>query len=369
MLRRWLIALVLAVPAGAQDTSRTRATPPAPQPKVDISGVIFANFQSGGTRANREQNRFDVERVYLNFQAPAGDRMSVRFTSDLYVQRDSTRDQFYRGWTLRAKYAWLQYDLLRPRPSGAAAVVRLGLVHTPIAEYEEGFFLRYVSAGSLEPAGFFSTADGGLGTLVTLPSQRGELYFAILNGPGYTSREVDRFKDFGARLSLTPFASRGTGSFWSSLSLTPWFYKGRRASTAASSVGDARRRDRYGFFAGLRDPRLRAGLMLARRSDESETAPGTPVATSGSVVSVFTVAKPWALVDPGHPGRAGVILRVDQVRPDVDAAPHARFLIAGLQYEVNPRSAVSLDMQLSRPRDGSRIADSRTGYLHLVANF
>lgn len=376
-MRRRSIVLLIVLPSviAAQDAAPARRdTTPRPAPGApsgpEISGVLFANFQTGGASGDRAQNRFDVERVYITVAAPAGDRVSVRFTTDVYVQRDSTRDAFYRGWTVRAKYAWLQYQLMKPRPSGAAGVVRIGLVHTPIAEYEESFFLRYVSAGSLDPAGYFQTADAGIGSAWTLPSRRGELYLAVLNGNGYSSRETDRFKDFGARLSLTPLARRGLSSLWSTLSLTPWYYKGYRASTAAATRDASRQKDRYGFFAGVRDPRLRLGMQLARRVDEVDIAGSpSPRDVTGSVASVFVVAKPLALADPKHPGRTSVILRMDAVRPDVDAAPSYRFLIAGLQLDLSDRAALSLDVQTQTPRSGSSAADTRRGFVHLLANF
>lgn len=367
-----LIALLPGI-AEAQDSSRTqRDTVPRPTASVrsgiDLSGVLFASYQTGGPPNDRAQNRFDIERVYLTFLAPAGDRVSVRFTTDIYVQRDSTRDGYYRGWAMRAKYAWLQYQLMKPRRSGAAAVVRLGLVHTPIAEYEEGFFLRYVSPGSLET--FFQTADAGAGGLWTLPSRRGEVYVSVLNGNGYTSRETDRFKDYGARVSLTPLADRGSGSVWSTLSITPWYYKGYRASTAAATLNAARQKDRYGLFAGVRDPRLRLGLQLARRAEEIDLA-GSPAPReiTGAITSAFIVAKPLALSRPKNPGPAAVIFRMDAVRPDLDTKASYRLLIAGLQLDLSSRAAMSLDVQTQTPRDGSTALSTRRAFLHLLANF
>lgn len=359
----WSMPLVLH----AQDTTRARAQSPSPAPRLELSGVIFANYQSGGPRGARAQNRFDVERVYVTVLAPAGDRVSVRFTSDLFVQRDSTRDGYYRGWTMRAKYAWLQYDVTRTRPSGAGLVARLGLIHTPIAEYEESFFQRYISGGSTQLSGYFSTADAGVSTLWTLPGKRGEGYVSIINGNGYAARETDRFKDIGGRFSYTPFGAR-TGSFWSTLSLTPWYYKGWKASTAAASAGAARQKDRYGFFAGIRDPRLRAGVQIGRQVEESDAATG-PVRLTGSLLSTFVVAKPGALANMRRPGPFAVVLRQDHVRTDRRSSAYRRFVIAGLQYDFNRRAAMALDVQVNRPRNGSTVVDTRTSYLHLVANF
>lgn len=372
MTRTSFILAIAGAPLilGAQDTSRTRAPAPPPPPRLELSGVMFANYQSGGPRNARAQNRFDVERVYLTVYAPAGDRVSIRFTSDIFVQRDSTRDAFYRGWSMRAKYAWLQYELMRPRPSGATVVMRAGLIHTPIAEYEETFFLRYISGGSTELAGFFSTADAGIATSWMLPKKRGELYLSIVNGNGYTSRETDRFKDFGGRLSITPFGAGPSSSLWTTLSLTPWYYKGWKASTAGATAGDARRKDRYGFFAGVRDPRLRAGIQLGRRTEENDVTGSTiPVQIQGSVTSAFIAAKPGALADPKKPGPIALVLRTDFVRPDDRTDARHRLLIAGVQFDLSTRASMSFDMQVNRPLSGSTAPDTRIGFLHLLANF
>ena len=49
-----------------------------------------------------------------------------------------------------------------------------------------------------------TSAHVGLAAGVSLPNRMGEVYATIVNGPGYTSRERDRFKDFAIRLSLLP---------------------------------------------------------------------------------------------------------------------------------------------------------------------
>src|SRR5688572_4936268 len=112
----------------AQDTTRARpdttrpatdTQPPPPPPAAassppfEFSGILFANYQYGGVKGNRATNRFELERAYLTFRATPGERFAVRVTADVYQQRDSTRDEYYRGWTLRAKYAYGQFDFVR----------------------------------------------------------------------------------------------------------------------------------------------------------------------------------------------------------------------------------------------------------------
>ena len=65
--------------------------------------MLYLNYQYGGPRGSRSENRFDMERAYLNFRAASGTRDSVRVTLDVFQQRDASRDQYYRGWTMRVK--------------------------------------------------------------------------------------------------------------------------------------------------------------------------------------------------------------------------------------------------------------------------
>ncbi|MEX2179213.1 MAG: hypothetical protein WD801_10915, partial [Gemmatimonadaceae bacterium] len=114
--------------AAAQEPADTVKPAPTPAPRLDFSGVMFATYQYRLDRGvNRGANKFDVERVYLTFKLPAGERASVRVTTDLFQQRSSGADAFYKGWVLRAKYAYLQYDYLKR--GGLTAVARAGLVH------------------------------------------------------------------------------------------------------------------------------------------------------------------------------------------------------------------------------------------------
>ena len=100
------------------DTTKTAVDtqPPARQPATgpslpfEFSGVLFANYQYGGVKGNRTTNRFDLDRAYLTFRATPGEHFGVRITADVYQQRDTTRDSYYRGWTVRAKYAYGQFD-------------------------------------------------------------------------------------------------------------------------------------------------------------------------------------------------------------------------------------------------------------------
>jgi hypothetical protein len=378
----------------AQDTTRTRpdttkavadtqpaAPQPAPAPALpfDFSGILYANYQYGGNKGTRTVDRFDVDRAYLNFRATPGEHFAIRITADVYQQRDTTRDQYYRGWALRAKYAYGQYDFIRGVGDELKANVRLGLLQTVVIDHEEQFWQRGLSQVAIEQNGFFQSSDAGAAATVTFPRKRGELYATIVNGSGYGSRELDRFKEYAARLTLTPLAN--TFGFWKTLTISPWYSKGDRASDFARGPGtldpvpDALRRDRGGVFLGLRDPRMTLGAQFAERWDVFEAADTTvdvvprSVERTGQVISLYTIFRPLAFINSAPNWPLAVTLRADNIKPDTDTDPYARYYIAGLGWEFNRRTSVTFDFQTQEPKSGSTAADTKVFFIHLIAGF
>jgi hypothetical protein len=383
LMAAFAVPLILAAQQSA-DTTRP-APPPAPATAtvsipVDFSGVLYANFQYRGDKGpQHSQNKFDLERAYLTFRMPAGDRASIRITADVFQQATTPNDAFYRGWVIRAKYAYLQYDYLKS--ASWNAVARAGLIHNVIIDHEEGFWPRWISQTAVERAGFFSSADAGVGTLVSLPNKFGEFYATVVNGPGYTSRETDRFKDYSARLSLTPL-SGSDNKIIKTFALTGWTYLGAVASSFAAGgagqigpVGSSLPRTRSGVFVGIKDPRLSAGAEWAARKDARETgantllSPVVEVDSTGRLISGFATVKPFQLMNDKSTFPLGLIGRWDRVKPNASTAGFVNTIIAGLTLDLNKKSALSLDYQEVTPHDGAIATSTKTYFLHLVANF
>jgi hypothetical protein len=370
-----VVALALPLSLGAQATVTT-TTPVT----LNFSGILFANYQyRGDAGPNKAQNKFDIERVYLTFRMPAGERGSIRVTTDLFQQTATGSDAYYKGWVLRAKYAYFQYDYLKG--TSWNAVARAGLIHTVVIDHEEGFWPRWISQTAVERAGFFSSADAGIGTVVTLPSKWGEAYATITNGPGYTSRETDRFKDYAARLSLTPLSSN-ENRFLKTLTLTGWTYRGAIASKFVSggtgqigAIGSGLDRNRSGIFAAIKDPRLVIAGEFATRLDGSETgantvaSPRAVVDSTGHLISGFVVLHPFNFSDVKKPSPFGLVARWDRFKPNTSTAAFGNTIIGGATWDLNTRSSISLDYQEQTPHFGPAVVTSKTYFLHLVANF
>ena len=380
---RLVAALAVALPSFslAQDTTRARpdTARPAPPPPFEFSGVVFLNYQYGGLKGNRAVNRFEAERAYLTFRATPGESFGVRITADLYQQRDTTRDQYYRGWAFRAKYAYGQYDFIRGSGDLLKANARLGILQTVVVEQEEQYWQRGIASVAVEQNGFFQSADVGGALTVTLPGKRGEVYATVTNGSGYSSRETDRFKDYAVRLTLTPLAT--TSGFLKGLAISPWYSTGDRASDFARrrgtvlAVSDALRKDRAGVFVGVRDPRIALGAHYAQRWDVVEAADTTrdiePLATdrTGRVLSLHTTVRPLSYLSGAPTWPVAIVFRYDRITPDVDRDAYARNTITGLQWELNRRTTVTFDYQNQTPKNGSTATDSKIFFLHLIAAF
>ena len=378
-----LAAAVLSVSvsgiAGAQNVKSGDSTSSKPAvPAIDFSGIIYANYQYRGEDAAESANRFDLERAYLTFRMPAGDRASIRITTDVFQQTASGSDAYYRGWSLRAKYAYLQYNYLTG--SEWKAYARLGLLQTVFIEHDESFWPRWLGISPTERAGFFSSADAGISNGITLPRGLGEIYSTVTNGPGYTSREIDRFKDFATRVTVRPFASNKESPF-RGVALTAWGYKGALASKFVTggpgqigSIGSGLKRDRWGVHAASASPRLTVAAQFASRIDEGEAGLNTNAAprivtdSTGTLMSAYGVVRPLpAANDRPHP--LSVVLRFDRVTTNDETDDAYDFVVAGLIWDFSSRLSASLDYQEATPREGTPVVPTRTWFAHFVARF
>lgn len=375
------VALYLAAPSSAA-TAQSNDKPAASQAPAlpfSVSGVMYLNYQYGGARGTRSENKFDLARAYLNVRAASGSRDSVRLTLDVYQQTDGSKDDYYKGWTMRVKYAWLQHDFVQGSGNQPRLYARLGLVNTVIIDKVESYWNRGLSPVASEQAGYFSSADAGVAAGLTLPNKAGEVYAAIVNGNGYGSRETDRFKDVQARVTLSPWAN-GSGAL-KGLQVSPWVSLGARASDYALKRGTvlpvaaAQERNRYGVFLGYKDSRMTLGANIARRTDVQESADTTiatvPTATTvtGNLTSYFAFVRPGMFASGATTSPLSLLARVDAVEPNSDAAGTQRRYVVGAMWDLSSKTSVSVDVQSVNFRNGLSGSPSRTFFLHIIANF
>ena len=177
--------------------------------------------------------------------------------------------------------------------------------------------------------------------------------------------------------------------------ITAWGYKGATASTFVNggaatngSVGSALDRSRAGLFVGLKDPRLVLAGEFAQRHEDGEigantaASPRTLTATSGRLLSAFTVIRPFAFANASGKSPFGIVARYDAVKPTssttgftavppTDNAYHTA--IAGLFWDLSQKAQLALDYQESLASNNgvsnAPPAPSKAYFAHFVVNF
>jgi hypothetical protein len=370
----YLLATILLVPAVLHGQANPPAKAEEPAPRIDVSAWLFGSYNvqvddaAKAANGGSSPNKFDINRVYLTFRGPLGNRVSFRVTTDI-KQGGATAD--YKGWFIRLKYGYLQYDWMKPTKQGTTGLARIGMVHTPIVDHEELFWPRNLVQTGPERAGFFPSADLGAAAQLTLPKKLGEVYGSVLNGTGYENPESNVYKDFGLRVSLTPLGA--STNLLKTFAISPWFSLGGNASKFVSApttpVTRKLTKSFYGVFVGNRDRRLTFGAEYAQRKDdiESGATPATVVftPTTGTLYDAFVIIRPLEFHNPNLATNSlGAVLRLDRFRPNKSVSGYQKFLIAGVFWEPTRKTALILDYQTTEPRNGLAGTTAKTWFLH-----
>lgn len=400
-----LAGIALGRPALAQS-----ASPPAATPGFDFSGVIFGSYSmktdsaSKASLGGQTPNSFSLDRAYLTFKMPAGDNGAIRVTTDVFQNTTAATNGYYQGWAVRIKYAYFQYTGLKDHfGSGSSLVGRVGVVHTVVVDYTESLWPRYLGTTPVEKNGFFSSSDAGVAGLLTLGNKMGEIYGTITNGPSYTSFEKDRFKDFAARLTLTPLMASSSNPIIKTFAITPWFYFGKTGSAfqagGAGQVGpgtngaitDGLTRNRFGIMAAVKERRLTAVAELAERKDGSEAglntvaSPRVATDSTGRVLDAFIIARPMEWMDASQKSPFSIVARFDKFTPNTSptsanyagTTPSYSFIVLGASYDLTSKIILTLDWQNQSPSSFPPVAGTNvkptpkasTIFLHWQANF
>lgn len=375
------LAALITLPASLTFAQATQTTTPV-TPQLDFSGVVFGNFQwrtdsaAKASTGGKPFDKFDIGRAYLTFRMPAGKRGSIRVTTDIFQQSPSS---YYSGWTVRLKYGYYQHELSRNLfgVQDLTAVARVGMLQTVIIDYIETFWPRFIAVSDLEQYNFFPSSDLGASSVITLPKKRGTIYLTAVNGPGYTSAEIDRFKNVAGSLQFTPFANYS--GFFRSLAFAPYYSKGWVASNYVNpptSVSSGMERDRRGVFVGIKDRRLTGGFDFGQRVEDVETAPPAARVVAGqtsNLVSGFGFVRPLEIANPRRQSPVGLFLRLDRFdlnnsQPTSAANPLQRLVIAGLFVDVNARTTFTVDYQEMKQQAPTTFP-TKTLFMHWVAYF
>ena len=144
---------------------------------------------------------------------------------------------------------------------------------------------------------------------------------------------------------------------------------------------EGRKRDHAGILAGYKANAFTLAGDFATSTNENERAVPAGIVTedrSGKIVSVYTVIKPFAMLNPTGSKGWGILLRWDNITGDTGFVPNGgdfpvaegKFIVAGLTHDVNSRFSWTLDFQQQSPNGVAAPAlDLRTYNLHTSVAF
>jgi hypothetical protein len=172
------------------------------------------------------RNSFYFDRAYINIKASLTPQITARLTPDIYSLTDGTgKTQYFT----QMKYGYFDYTPLNT-DDGLALTFSAGLIPNQwISNVERYYGYRGVAktftdyswttgavrSGNTVKVGtgsFFSSADLGITTKLSLPKKYADLYVSILNGNGFRNEGFDqnRFKDFMVTGFIYPLAGQIT---------------------------------------------------------------------------------------------------------------------------------------------------------------
>ncbi len=356
MKRNLLVALValLSAPALAQsaDPSSPSATPPAAQPqpaetpkkdtsswtdKVKLSGKAYLRYSYELNQEAQNANQFNLDRLYLQSEFFATDKVRFQVTLDAGDTRNSTGNQVFFAET---KYAFAEVkDVL-----GQGLFLRAGIVPLAWVPYEEDLWgYRVQGPVEMDRWGYITSADLGLAFGGSLPSKYGSIQVNVSNGEGYKATEIAKRKELQARLTINPLASMGGMA-------AGLFVTGYGSYGAYDDAGlSPRAKSRVIGQVGIQSAPLTLAVAYAVARDPNAKVKGRFTVGSDSIVTgngftAFGVLNMGALA----PAADGVELfaRYDGLDPDKDSDNNnVNLLIAGVGYKWNKQIKSLIDYE------------------------
>ncbi|MDQ6963568.1 MAG: hypothetical protein Q9M13_01460 [Mariprofundales bacterium] len=176
--------------------------------KLKLGGKVFVDFtriddtDSTGAVKKRKIGA-NITRTYLTAKYSFDSDWMFRVTLDSSLDKtlkNGGTTQVSKGNQVFLKYAYLQGKLY-----GDAAVLRLGLSHTPWIDYEQHLWKhRYFSKVTIDTMKFDASADAGVGLKGKLMDGLVKYWVVAVNGGGYGNTAQTDGIDFNSRVSLYP---------------------------------------------------------------------------------------------------------------------------------------------------------------------
>src|SRR5207249_8675510 len=155
-IRRVLGVAAVAAAAGVGPLAAQQATPAAPQ--VTAGALVYGQYlyQLKDSLGAGHQNQFSIQRAYINVVGRFSGGVQTRVTADLLPAPSAVSST---QAVMRLKYAFVAWT-----PTGSALTYKLGLLHTPLLDWEEALWdYRMQGSMALDRNGYATAADFGAG--------------------------------------------------------------------------------------------------------------------------------------------------------------------------------------------------------------
>jgi hypothetical protein len=346
-----------------KELNKLKEVKTAPVAPIQVGGqaFIYYSYTTNNGTDGKDFNKFDFDRMYLTAKGDIYSNAKFNFTSDIF--RNAATGSYYAGLAMRIKFAYIDYA-----PTNDFSI-KLGMIPTVWVGFVDTYWkYRGISSGITDKDSYFSSADLGVSASYNLPSKLGEISAFILNGSGYTAPESNRYKDYGARLTLTPFSSSNA---LKGLTLAGYGYKGSNLSV----LGTAAQRDRFGGLFSYTYSFFSANAEYDVRKDADIT--NLDKVATGNGLSVFGEIKvPIAELH----NKLALLWRYDSYYandPNKDNDETRNNLaIAGVSYKLHEKVTLVLDYQATQAikRNPSKLSATKTDndtklFFHSIINF
>ncbi len=340
-MKRLLIALLLLTsplalaqsqggpaPAAAPSASTEAPQEPSWTDKVKLSARAYLRYSYELGEEARNANQFNVDRLYLQGEFFATERVRFQLTLDAGATRNATGNQVFFAET---KSAFIEVkDVL-----AKGLYLRAGILPLAWIPYEEELWgYRVQGPVPMDRWGYLTSSDVGLAFGGSLPSNHGSFQVNVTDGEGFRFIEPGKRKEVQARLSLNPLAS--LGGLPAGLFITGYASYGRYDDAGLG----ARDRSRLETEVGLKAPAVIVAVAYAVARDPnaklaSRYTVGPESLVRGQGLYAFGVVDLGALT----PSLKGVDLlaRFDSLDPDTVVDHNGvNLLITGVGYRWNP---------------------------------
>ncbi|MDQ6975330.1 MAG: hypothetical protein Q9M22_02060 [Mariprofundaceae bacterium] len=173
--------------------------------KLKIGAKFYLNMtdykvEKNGVQSTRTRG-MAVDRAYLEARYYFDSNWMMRFTSD--VNSETKRTAGVLSKKNKGSNVFLKYAYVEGKLAGKAAVLRLGLSHTPWIDYEQGLWkYRYVSKVAIDQYKYDASSDLGIGLKGKLADGLFGYWVTATNGEGYGTQTNNKTAGTGTDYNL-----------------------------------------------------------------------------------------------------------------------------------------------------------------------